>query len=176
MAIPPIAECQQYAEAFFEVTLFLPFMLHDDVFVLIDHLHGFISTGTWGHRMPVTIAFSQAFLLLAIGARHLETKLKANFDSGKLYASGMQYANQITLYDSVEGVQTLLLITLDSFHNPKGLNAWFLLHTIIASCLDLGLQRRENCKSNNVLDTFAFFAILKRRLLTYTFSSRPTRN
>lgn len=151
-------------------------MLHDDVFVLIDHLHGFISTGIWSHRMPVTIAFSQVFLLLSIGARHLETKLKAKFDSSKLYASGMQYANRVTLYDSVEGVQTLLLITLDSFYNPKGLNAWFLLHTIIASCLDLGLQRRENRKFDNVLAIPIFSPSRKKRVLTYTFTPRSTRN
>ncbi|KAJ6012644.1 hypothetical protein N7522_002999 [Penicillium canescens] len=142
--LPAIAECQQYAEAYFEVAIFLPFLLHDDVFVLLDSVHNYAETGIWNQTMPVTLGLAQVFLLLSLGARQLETKLKADFNSNGLLASGMRYGTQIKLHDTVEGVQTLLLMTLNSFYNPAGLNSWFLLHTILASCLDLGLQRQSN--------------------------------
>ncbi|KAJ5232405.1 hypothetical protein N7468_005361 [Penicillium chermesinum] len=118
--LPPLAECQQYAEASFEAILFLPFLAYDDVFTLLDHVHAFNKTGSWSHDMPITIAFAQVFLVLSLGARLLETKLKSSFNSSPLLESGMR------------------------LYHPAGLNAWHLVHIIIASCLDLGLQRRVN--------------------------------
>lgn len=37
----------------------------------------------------------------------------------------------------------MILLVLCSFSFPQGGNAWFLVSAIIASCLDLGLQRRQ---------------------------------
>lgn len=142
--LPLPAECHQYAEAYFELAVFLPFMMHNEVFDLLDDVRSFQETGVWKPALPITLGFGQAFLLLSLGARLLETKLKTEFNSGGLLAAGMRYATQVQLYDSPEGIQVLLLMTLNSFYNPDGLNAWYLLHTIIASCLDLGLQRSHN--------------------------------
>lgn len=144
--LPPLAECQQYVDAFFEVALFLPFLIYDDVFVLLDDVYTFTKSRAWSHHMPITIAFAQVFLVLSLGARLLEKKLKSNFNSSGLFESGMRYVSQVKPHDSVEGIQVLLLVALDSLYNPDGLNAWHLLHTIISSCLDLGLQRQVNSK------------------------------
>lgn len=103
------------------------------------------TTSTWNSVIPVKLALAQVYLVLSLGARFLEVKLNSKFPSHDLYAKGMGYATQIKLHDSIEGVQVLLLLAQHSFYSPEGLNAWFLLHTIIASCLDLGLQRRDNC-------------------------------
>lgn len=143
-SLPSPAECQQYAEAYFEVAMFLPFMAHDEVFALLEDVQNYNETGLWNQALLVPLAFTQVLLLLSLGARLLETKLKADFNSNGLLAAGMRYGSQIQLHDSTEGVQALLLMTLNSFYNPEGLNAWYLLHTFIASCLDLGLQRSNN--------------------------------
>lgn len=150
--IPSLAECQQFVEAYFEVALFLPFLIHEDVFLLLEDVYAFNNTGSWGHNIPVEIVSAQIFLVLSLGARLLETRLKTPFNSSGLLASGMQYCNKVKLHDSVEGIQVLLLIALNSFYNPDGLNAWHLLHSIIASCLDLGLQRRDNSMSHSCFD------------------------
>lgn len=73
----------------------------------------------------------------------LESRVANDFGSSKLYAAAMQYVDQVTLHDSLRGVQTMLLLVLCSFSFPEGGNAWFLLSAIVASCLDLGLQRRQ---------------------------------
>ena len=142
--LPQPAECHQYAEAYFEVAIFLPFMMRNEVFDLLDEVRAFQETGAWKSALPITLGFAQAFLLLSLGARLLETKFKTDFNSAGLLAAGMRYATQVQLYDSTEGIQVLLLMTLNSFYNPEGLNAWYILHTIIASCLDLGLQRSSH--------------------------------
>ncbi|XHG07851.1 hypothetical protein AWENTII_010983 [Aspergillus wentii] len=141
VGLPSLADCQQYAEAYLSATEFYPFLLQDDVFDLLDSAHRFAEKGEWNQSIPITLGFAQVFLLLSIGARLLETKLKTDFSSRGLFAAAMQYINQIKLHDSIEGVQVLLLLVIHSLYSPEGLNAWFLLHTIIASCLDLGLQR-----------------------------------
>lgn len=154
--LPLPAECHQYAEAYFEVAVFLPFMMHDEVFDLLDDVQRFQETGVWKPALPIVLGFGQAFLLLSLGARSLETKLKSDFNSSGLLAAGMRYATQVQLHDSTEGIQVLLLMVLNSFYNPEGLNAWYLLHTIIASCLDLGLQRSNNSSSkpfSNIIHT-----------------------
>ncbi|KAJ5701426.1 hypothetical protein N7488_008974 [Penicillium malachiteum] len=147
--LPLPTECHQYAEAYFEVAVFLPFMMHDEVFDLLDNVRSFQETGVWKPAIPISLGFGQAFLLLSLGARLLETKLKTDFDSRGLLAAGTRYATQVQLYDSPEGIQVLLLLTLNSLYNPEGLNAWYLLHTIIASCLDLGLQRSNYSNRDN---------------------------
>ncbi|KAJ9645024.1 hypothetical protein H2204_001486 [Knufia peltigerae] len=56
----------------------------------------------------------------------------------------MLHVSFVSLHESLRGLQTLLLLTLSSLHSPRGLNAWFLKSTILAGCIDLGLQRKNN--------------------------------
>lgn len=86
---------------------------------------------------------AQLFLVLALGARILESRLSTEFSSDQFYATAMLHIRKISLHDSARGVQILLLLVLSSFSFTNGLNAWFLTSTIIASCLDLGLQRKH---------------------------------
>ncbi|GLA87636.1 hypothetical protein AtubIFM56815_002062 [Aspergillus tubingensis] len=147
-SIPPIplpspAECQQYAEAYFEGTYLYPFMSQQGLYQLLSQIRKYNESSTWNHALPIRLAAAQVGLVLSLGARFLEVRLGSNFDSSDLFVSAMTHSSQICLQDSVEGVQVLLLMVLHSFYSPEGLNAWYLLHTIIASCLDLGLQRRH---------------------------------
>ncbi|KAH8689581.1 hypothetical protein BGW36DRAFT_391166 [Talaromyces proteolyticus] len=149
--LPSGAECQQYAEAYFSAMSLYPFILEEAFYAVLNHVQLFAETSTWNFRLPVRLASAQVFLVLSLGAYLLETKLDGDFSSRALFLSGMACCNNVNLHDSIEGVQILLLMVLHSFYSPEGLNAWYLLHTIIASCLDLGLQRRDN--GPNVLNT-----------------------
>ncbi|KAF7185779.1 Pyrimidine pathway regulatory protein 1 [Pseudocercospora fuligena] len=91
---------------------------------------------------------AQCLLVLALGAKILESRFDTDFNSHRLYYTSMQRLSQLhvakqPLHDSLRGVQTMLLLVLCGFSFPHGLNAWYLVSTIISSCLDLGLQRRQ---------------------------------
>ncbi len=144
--LPPLADCQQYADAFFDATPFFPFISQDAFYQLLDQAQHFNDTTKWNSILPIKLASAQLLLILSLGARFLETRLGADYSSRDLFLSGMEHCAHLNLPESVEGVQVLLLMVLHSFYNPEGLNAWYLLHTIIASCLDLGLQRRDSSK------------------------------
>ncbi|KAI0134411.1 hypothetical protein BJ170DRAFT_609706 [Xylariales sp. AK1849] len=83
------------------------------------------------------------FLVASLGARVLEQGRNINLKSSKYLASAMACVVALQLHDSVQGIQVMLLLVLSSFTFPGGLNAWFLSSAIIASCVDLGLQRRN---------------------------------
>jgi hypothetical protein len=144
--LPSSAECQQYAEAFFDATQFYPFISQDAFYVLLTQVEAFNKTSRWNGCVAIQLAATQLLLILSLGAQFLETRLGASYGSRDLFLAGMAYCSHLNLSGSVEGVQVLLLMVLHSFYNPEGLNAWYLLHTIIASCLDLGLQRRNSGK------------------------------
>ena len=82
------------------------------------------------------------FLVMALGAKTLESRLSTDFHSERYLATAMQRIDSIHLHDNIEGLQIMLLLTLSGFCFENGPNAWFLTSNIIASCLDLGLQRR----------------------------------
>jgi hypothetical protein len=142
-ALPSHSDCQQFADAYFSsLGPLYPFLLEDEFDGLLDMIDRVSSgTATWDHQVPMPLAHAQVYLVLCLGARTLETKLQTEFSSRGLFATAMVYAGSVPLHDNIEGVKTLLLLVLHSFYNPGSLNAWFLMHTIIASCLDLGLQR-----------------------------------
>jgi len=142
--LPPRAEYQQYAEAYFAMSTFYPFILQDEFHLLFGQVSQYSHTSTWSCRLPLTVALAQVYLVLSLGARFLEYKLGNGFPSQELFGKAMECVSKMKPYESIEGVQVLLLLAQHSLFCPEGLNAWYLVHTIIASCLDLGLQRRDN--------------------------------
>ncbi|GCB25434.1 positive regulator of purine utilization [Aspergillus awamori] len=178
-SIPPIhlpspTECQQYAEAYFESTCLYPFISHDRLYELLSQVRKFKETSTWNHPVPIRLAAAQLGLVLSLGARFLELRLGSEFDSRDLFVSAMTHCSQICLQDSVEGVQVLLLMVLHSFYSPEGLNAWYLLHTIIASCLDLGLQRRHGYAPELNLTTYPVTAQRRSAIFWSAYSMDRT--
>ncbi|KAH7063482.1 fungal-specific transcription factor domain-containing protein [Macrophomina phaseolina] len=83
------------------------------------------------------------YLVIAIGSRSLESQLGSDFASTSYMAAAMKLIANVPLHESIQGVQIMLLLVISSFCFPGSLNAWFLTHTILASCLDLGLQRKQ---------------------------------
>ncbi|TDZ13351.1 Positive regulator of purine utilization [Colletotrichum spinosum] len=143
-------DLQHFADAYFQTLHPLyPFL---DEETISDHLECLYTTQNAGSlQMPplaeVEAALSpfhsvQIFLVLALGARVLESRLSVEFSSERYLATAMQRIGSLALHDSIEGLQTMLLLALTSFYFEEGPNAWFLVMNIIASCLDLGFQRR----------------------------------
>lgn len=83
----------------------------------------------------------QLLCIFHLGAKLLEVRLSQDFASESYMLAALERQGKTNLHDSVAGVQVMLLLLLSSLHSPSGLNAWFLKSTLIASCVDLGLQR-----------------------------------
>jgi hypothetical protein len=148
----PEIDLQNFVDAYFETYQPLyPFLDEDEV---TDHLEFLLTRPPSSHhsvRMPrlseveasLPLAHSvQVFLILALGARILEARISADFSSERYLATAMHRIGGLALHDSIDGLQLMLLLTLSSFCFEDGPNAWFLTSNIIASCLDLGFQRR----------------------------------
>jgi hypothetical protein len=138
--LPRAAQMYRFAESYFDT---------------FDHVYPFLRE-SWVRetieRNCVNSVMSQTrgdldlsilFLVAALGARSLEHGLDTDLRSGGYLASAMAEVGHVPLHDSLKGVQVMLLLVLASLCFPTGLNAWYLEATIIASCLDLGLQRKR---------------------------------
>ncbi|KAI3396709.1 hypothetical protein diail_11736 [Diaporthe ilicicola] len=143
----PEVDLQHFVDAYFETWQPLyPFLNEDDIVGSLDILFTAHSL-----QMPqlrdIEAALSpfhavQLFLVVALGARILEARLSSEFTSARYLATAMSRLDRLALHDSLEGLQTMLLLTLSGFCFEHGPNAWFLSQNIIATCLDLGFQRR----------------------------------
>uniref|UniRef100_L2G3R0 Phosphoribosylglycinamide synthetase n=1 Tax=Colletotrichum fructicola (strain Nara gc5) TaxID=1213859 RepID=L2G3R0_COLFN len=143
-------DLQHFADAYFQTLHPLyPFLDEDSISDNLDCLYTTQKAGSM--QMPplaeVEASLSpfhsvQVFLVLALGARILESRLSVEFSSERYLATAMQRIGTLALHDSIEGLQIMLLLALTSFYFEEGPNAWFLVMNIIASCLDLGFQRR----------------------------------
>ncbi|KAI0387223.1 hypothetical protein F5Y04DRAFT_28 [Hypomontagnella monticulosa] len=147
-------DVQHFVDAYFETHHPLhPFIDEDAVSDRLEILYTKQSPALNPHQTPqlseIEAAMSpmysvQIFLIIALGARILETRLSADFSSERYLATAQARIGSLglPLHDTVEGLQIMLLLTLSSFYFENGPNAWFLSSNIIASCLDLGFQRR----------------------------------
>ncbi|OJD35520.1 pyrimidine pathway regulatory protein 1 [Diplodia corticola] len=135
--LPSLPEIHRFVAAYFDQFQHLyPFL--DDA--LVDDL----VEKCLAHPSPATDSdMCMLFLIIAIGSRALESQLGADFASATYLAASIGFLADIPLHESIQAVQVLLLLVLSSFCFPGSLNAWFLTHAILASCLDLGLQRKQ---------------------------------
>lgn len=145
-------DLQHFVDAYFETWQPLyPFLNEDDIAGSLDVLFTGQASAAHSLQMPqlrdIEAALSpfhavQLFLVVALGARTLEARLSSEFASARYLATAMSRLDRLALHDSLEGLQTMLLLTLSGFCFEHGPNAWFLSQNIIATCLDLGFQRR----------------------------------
>lgn len=142
--LPSKLECQKFADCYFSISSIYPFFAPERFYALYTQLEHLTESAIWTGKMDLKIGLGQTFLILSIGARILEGRLNSSFGSRELFAQAMSSIGEANLHGSVEGLQVLLLLAQHSFYDPEGVNAWHLVHTIIASCLDLGLHRRDN--------------------------------
>lgn len=148
----PEVDLQHFIDAYFETWQPLyPFLNEDDIVGSLDVLFTRQAPAANSLQMPplrdIEASLSpfhavQLFLVVALGARILEARLSSEFESARYLATAMTRLDRLALHDSLEGLQTMLLLTLSGFCFEHGPNAWFLSQNIITTCLDLGFQRR----------------------------------
>lgn len=148
----PEVDLQHFVDAYFETWQPLyPFLNEDDIVGSLDALFTRQAPSTHSLQKPqlrdIEAALSpfhtvQLLLVVALGARRVEARLSSDFESARYLATAMSRLDRLTLHDSLEGLQTMLLLTLSGFCFEHGPNAWFLSQNIITTCLDLGFQRR----------------------------------
>ncbi|KAJ4245990.1 hypothetical protein NW762_013734 [Fusarium torreyae] len=143
-------DLQHFVDAYFETYQPLyPFLDEDHTHSCLQSL--FTKHHQYPHQMPqlseieaiLSPVYSvQIFLIIALGSRTLEARLSTDFSSERYFATAMSRLDSLALHDSIEGLQIMLLLILCGFNFVHGPNAWFLTSNVIASCLDLGFQRR----------------------------------
>lgn len=148
----PEVDLHHFVEAYFETWQPLyPFLNEDDIVGSLDVLFSRQAPATHSLQKPklrdIEAALSpfhavQLLLVVALGARRVEARLSSEFESARYLATAMSRLDRLALHDSLEGLQTMLLLTLSGFCFEHGPNAWFLSQNIITTCLDLGFQRR----------------------------------
>ncbi|OAL51428.1 hypothetical protein IQ07DRAFT_679676 [Pyrenochaeta sp. DS3sAY3a] len=144
--LPRAAQMHRFVDSYFEAFDHIyPFLGQDFVETLIEKK----CKGSHVEQGNGDLDLALLFLVAALGARNLERWLDANLRSEGYLASAMAEVGRLQLHESLQGVQVMLLLVLASLWFPKGLNAWYLMATIIASCLDLGLQRRRAPSGDN---------------------------
>lgn len=147
-------DLKHFVDAYFDAYQpFYPFM---DEEVILTRLNDVFSRQAYAlHALPTPrladfekalspVHSVQILLIIALGARTLEPRLSADFSSERYLATAMSAIDKLSLHDSIDGLQIMLLLTLCSLCFVDGPNAWFLTSNIIAACLDLGLQRKWN--------------------------------
>lgn len=129
--------------------------------IYFEHIHiqhPFLHRPTFLHNLKTvyeSIGASQKWMvfqvrmILAISAVILARRLPIPYSGEGLYASAMQDKDEIDFYNSIEGLQCLLLIYMFNLHSPHGnVSSWHLNYQFLAVVLDLGLQRNLPMSTN----------------------------
>ena len=82
------------------------------------------------------------FMVLAISALDLSRQFKVHLPVEGSYTAAMKHVDYVCGENSIDGLQSLLLLMVYALHNPScGLNIWTLNYQCLSSVIDLGLQR-----------------------------------
>lgn len=82
------------------------------------------------------------FMVLAISALDLSRQFKVHLPVKGSYTAAMKHVYYVCGENSIDGLQSLLLLMVYALHNPScGLNIWTLNYQCLASVIGLGLQR-----------------------------------
>lgn len=121
----------------------------------------------------------QVFMVLAIGAAILSGRHRARIPGESYFLSALAYFDLLNMENSLQGVQSLLLILIFTIHSPYvRLNLWYLNYHCLASLLDLGLQRDINTRSGislleQEMRTRIFWVIFSMDRVISTMMGRP---
>jgi hypothetical protein len=162
----------QLSEIFFEtVHVEYPFIHQPSHLKLIHHVH------TEKHPSPV--AAFQVNMVLAIAATIHSRRLRIHLPGEGYCANAMTYFGQFSIENSLQGLQSLLLLLVYTLQSPSmALNVWYLNYQCIAAVLDLGLQRDiRSSKVHSILDremrTRVFWVIYTLDRTVATIMGRP---
>lgn len=145
---PSMADLNYFAASYFEnYQPLYPFLDEETTLARLDtveKLHVSLDAKITETSSLSSTDLVQLTLVLALGAKNLESRLSTDFSAGTYYDKALARMDEVDALEGIPGLQILLLLTLCSFVFEDGLNAWYLSSTIIASCLDLGLQRKHS--------------------------------
>lgn len=139
VTLPSLAQMHRFVDAYLDAFALHPFLPGELIEEVIERTYASNAPQYQSGNLDI----ATLFLVAALGARSLERGLHVDLGSDNFLASAMAEVAMLQLHDSIQGVQILLLLVLVSLWFPRGLNAYFLTATIIACCLDLGLQRKR---------------------------------
>lgn len=143
--LPNLEECGVLAGTYFTtVSLQYPFLHRPQFEACLETVH--LADNGAPYQLPLgytlAVARFQVFLVLSISANILSSRRGYYMDSEGYFASAMRCVDDITLTGSVQAAQSALLLAMRSLHATGGLNLWYLNAIIMATCVDLGLQRK----------------------------------
>lgn len=145
-AVPPsLEECSVLSSTYFStVALQYPFLHRSQFEACLEAVH--LAENGAPYQLPrgysIAVARFHVFLVLSIGANIHSSRVGHYMDSEGYFASAMRCVDDITLTGSVQAAQSALLLAMRSLHATGGLNLWYLNAIIMATCIDLGLQRK----------------------------------
>ncbi|KAF2155474.1 hypothetical protein K461DRAFT_266744 [Myriangium duriaei CBS 260.36] len=128
---------QQLSETFFHtVHLQYPFMHQPTHQRLIDQVYESAVNSV------DDIAYFQVTMVLSISALITSRRSRVELPANGWCAAALARFNSVQVENSLEGLQSLLLLLVYAMHSPSSkFNAWFINYQCIAMVLDLGLQR-----------------------------------
>lgn len=111
---------------------------------------------------PVVVSF-QVYMVLAIGASALATRMNIRLPSDSYCMSALTFFHLLNLEGSLQGLQCLLLLQIFAIHSPATrFNVWYLNYHCLAAAVDHGIQR-------NVTTTAASISLLDQEMRTRVF-------
>ncbi|KAL0632742.1 hypothetical protein Q9L58_008373 [Maublancomyces gigas] len=144
--LPKLEECGLLAGIYFtNVSSQYPFLNRPQFEACLEAVHQ--ADNGAAYQLPqgysMAVARFQVFLVLSISANILSSRMGHHMDSEGYFASAMRCVDNITLTGSVQAAQSALLLAMRSLYaTGGGLNLWYLNAIIMATCVDLGLQRK----------------------------------
>lgn len=144
-ALPNLEECGALSGTYFTtVSLQYPFLHRPQFEACLEAVH--LAANGASYQLPrgytMAVARFHVFLVLSISATIISSRMGHPMDSEGYFASAMDCIDDITLTGSIQAAQSALLLAMRSLHAPGGLNLWYLNAIIMATCVDLGLQRK----------------------------------
>lgn len=143
--LPNLEECGVLAGIYFTtVSLQYPFLNRPQFEACLETVHQADNGAAYQLPQGYTLAVArfQVFLVLSISANILSSRMGHHMDSEGYFATAMRCVDDITLTGSVQAAQSALLLAMRSLYATGGLNLWYLNAIIMATCVDLGLQRK----------------------------------
>ena len=172
LPLPVRNHAEQLCAAYFNAIHVQYPLLHEPTFMkMLDQMY------EPGDSEPI-VAF-HVYMVLAIGAVILSQRHKARIPGESYCLSALQYFDQLNVKNSLQGLQSLLLLAIFAIHSPcTRLNVWYLNYQCIAAVLDLGLQRAIGTNRGisfveQELRTRVFWVVLMMDRTIATMMGRP---
>ncbi|KAF2015768.1 hypothetical protein BU24DRAFT_461999 [Aaosphaeria arxii CBS 175.79] len=121
----------------------------------------------------------QVYIVLAISSSIVSSRARFHVPGESYCLSALQYFDELSIENSLSGLQCLLLLLIFTLHSPfMRVNVWYVNYQCIACLLDLGLQRDITTSSGislltQEMRTRVFWTVLALDRTIATMMGRP---